>query len=376
MTALIGEQPSVTNVTELHNPHVSEGFFDLEHVEDTLHYHEPEVVDWSEPVIELNPYPGVRSMLTTVFTLDTGAQHIKRDIMPSHQNYDTKVGMMTALATRVNGFNTLNALRIAAGGSEVSLVGFNQAAAFPSSLSADAEAATLLLGYTFNRREQLMNDDRAVVLEGKSRGAMGAFGISAYAAEYGLEVPVSFHQDPCLARQTGVRETLQKLTPLDLADEVLEFGHCIKERWDDESPIAYLKRLCTMAHTVGVTPNYLLAQIHSGKALWAGEAGSFVKHIPNEQVIIANFFNKNRLNHHDEFEAQIRQRPHGRIIGEKLRHMALMRREVVENGAQSVWTAQALLDIGAEPSTIADVLARPLVTDKLAGHRASLSLVA
>lgn len=375
MTALLGEQPSVGKLIHMHDP-LSEGFFDPAFEEPGLPQHNPEIDDWSEPKVEVNPFPGVRQIITTMITLDSGAKHVKRDFIPDYQGFDTKVGMMTALGTRVNGFNTETALRIASGGSEVSVVGFNQAVAHPSTLSADAEAAALLLGYNFDNQQLLVPDYRPIVLKGKSRGAMGAFGVSAYAEKYGLEVPVSFHQDPCLAQETGLKETLRKLTPLDVADELIELGRCLSEKWEDESKIDHVKRLGSLAKTIGVTPNYLISQIHSGKALWAGEAGGFIDHIPDGQVIIANFFNKNRLNHHATFESQIRRHEYGRVIGERLRHLALLRHEVMVNGTNSVWAAQTMIDMGKSREQIADTLAQPLVARQYVKHQRRLSAVA
>jgi hypothetical protein len=320
------------------------------------------ITDWQELSRKPEPAPGVAEEVTSLVSMSNGARYIKRDVLALDSRYDSKIGLLTALGTRVTGFNTQNAEQIAACGSDVSIVGFNQAHNAPTSLSEDAAAAAQILAAERHNDGSVRAIPRPHILFGKSRGGMKAFGVSAYAPIYDLEVPVSIHEDPCLAQKTSLTETKEGLTPEDFFEELAEFGQYATQRLSGESRLQQLGRLAAMARTISPHPHYLRAQIHSGKALWTGEAGLFTPYISEDQIIACYFFNRNKLNHRDKYVQLLGHLPLARIVDEDVKHMALARPEVVTAGVDNIEYTQRLLQRGASKEEIADFLAHPLTT--------------
>jgi hypothetical protein len=319
-----------------------------------------QIEDWQPLSNRQGRLEGVAEVATSLITMSDGARYIKRDIQAAQPATDVRIEVMTPLGTRVSGANTaLGELLVARSGSEVSIIGSNQSCSAMTSLAEDAWAANLIMN-EHDSQQGIAPGERPVISFGKSRGGMGGNGKIAYAPHQSRKILLAVHEDPSLQHATGVIETLSSLTPLDLMQEGSEIIHGLLERRESESPLERFKRFRMMSTTIGLSPAYLRAQWHTGRALWRGDSGIFLQHMPVDQALVTLMMNRNKLNHREEFGRRSERLPHSHIIDRNYKHMAMLRSCVELAGAEAVAESVRRLRTGEEPRAVARIVATQL----------------
>lgn len=117
---------------------------------------------------------------------------------------------------------------------------------------------------------------------GESRGAMTGLAVLAMAKAYGVDVKKAFLVSPCF--ETGFGEETAAEFSWQLPAEFIglfgDIGH------------VSLSRLVRSANTVNLSPKSFVYELAHGPALFNGDAGTFVDHIPADQnAMILGFHN-------------------------------------------------------------------------------------
>lgn len=194
---------------------------------------------------------------------------------------------------------------------------------------------------------------------GKSRGGMGGNGKLALASYFDRNFVGALHEDPCLLHPTGLRETLGGVTPIDVAHEMYDLRHALR-RLHDESQLGRLSRLACLRNTLGASSSYAKIHAQSGRAIWRGDAGLFLRHLPLEQGIVTVMMNRNDLNHRQEYGEHLAYFPNARIIDRNYWHLGMARPDVVMAGVDALATGVQLAARGEHQGLIAQVMASHL----------------
>lgn len=321
-------------------------------------------IDYLTLLTEVTPRRSrVEKVATYLATMSDGSLYTARDYYPS-KAFDRTVDMTTPLGTRITGFNDDLCMDFAEAGNHVRIFGFNQAEDHPTSLAQDAFTYTQLI-QALNEKEGIIPGQRASINFGESRGGMCGWGMMAYANLFGEIMDLGIHVDDCLPEETDTAMTVRGLPPHNAVKELFVASRAFR-RQPAESRIAQIKRARRWSRSISLTPSFVKAQIHSGQALWSGEAGTFIDHLSDEQAIVLHAFNRNRLNGRDSYENKLRRLPYGRIVDEDKWHMDLSRYEVTHGSTVKLVTAQRELQAGSTPGEIIDLLTEPFFTKVLA----------
>jgi hypothetical protein len=141
---------------------------------------------------------------------------------------------------------------------------------------------------------------KTVIDTGDSRGAMTNFGVQSYATAFNRTMVYNDINDPCIehAVAPGPRTAL-KLPGIAkyLGVEVVELAKAIKDYDADQ--------LLPIAKTARFSPAFWLHQASTGLALFKGEAGTFIDHIPGNSVTAVGLFDNSPLNQSAEWRRRL-----------------------------------------------------------------------
>jgi len=318
----------------------------------------------SEPRRRKPTLPGVAEILSYLVEMSDGSAYTVKDFT-ARDAFKHRVEMTIPLGTRMKGYNSDLAELISDGGSDLYLYSFNRSADNPTSLSQDVYAYGLIRR-ELNARKGIKPGQRRSINYGQSRGGMAGLGIMAFDSLFKEHVDLGLHVDDCLPDETDTWMTIHGLPPQNMAQELLKVPSCIK-RHRNESRGHQLQRALRWSKSVGVTPTFLKAQVHSGRALWKGEAGIYAAHMDPSQGIVLHAFNRNKLNGRNEYVKRLGHLPFFQVIDEDEQwHMDLGREEVIYGSAEKLVVAQEALDDNATVGEVVELIAKPFFPKKAA----------
>jgi hypothetical protein len=194
---------------------------------------------------------------------------------------------------------------------------------------------------------------------------MCGLGMLAYSRAAGDPMLFGLHVDDCLPEKTGTVKTLRGLPPHNMVRELSVLPQVVRRR--PSEPVGkQIQRVARWSRSVGVTRDFVRAQVHAGRALWRGEAGTFTAHLSPEQAIILHAFNNNGLNGRDSYEQKLAHLPHVRIIDEPSWHLDLAQWDVFDGSAKKIRLIQEELESGTRPAELIQLpeLAKPFFPKK------------
>lgn len=316
-----------------------------------------EIDDWID-LHEATDLPrGIGRMVTRHVLLKNGSRNTVLDIYPERKRFGAKFAYTTPLGTHVRGYNTYVGIQAAREGMEVRIFGPPQVLPTDPHLSHEANAFAKVM-LAADQEEGIENS--TYVLGGYSMGGMKAPAEAYYLHALGAAVPLLNTIDPCLAEEVSFGETRKGMSRKYLAAELREGAHALLERKEEDTFAKAIKRLLHMTNSVSFHPHHLNKHINIGKKIWQGEAGTFIAHVPEESVFIAHFFADSRFNHHEIYMPAISELPYGNPVLQPGLHLTGMRLRVIENYIGQIVQGQEMVEAGATPEKIAEVLAFPI----------------
>lgn len=354
-TPMVGKQEATEAEILQFPPRHGEGFLSKE---GPLPY-EIEIADWGKPKEDYDKDVGC--IQTSVVTLSDNSRYVFRKTLPNEMHWETSVDYTLPLATRVTGYNTYFARKLAQSGMQSRIIGTNQSHKF--SLLHDAQAALHILQYDDQEQSTALKGES--VLTGYSMGMMKALGMLGLASHLDRSVQVTVGLDPCLAEKVDyAQEETEILDVLHyLGREVLEVGGILFKDLRSGPPLKALRRARHFISTMGVTPTYVRNTYDKWNVLASGETGNFPSRIPPEAAIIVHFFNGCRYNSRQQFKDQLAGHKNVRAVEEEGMHLSGASSKVVQRIVRKINLAQHMLAENVPASQIVDHLTTPVLRD-------------
>ena len=324
------------------------------------------VTDWQDLKSSYSKDVGLtETSLVEVTDNDEGAVSrslfIFRKIIPQYQQSAISVDMMPPLGTRVNGFNTYIARKLAQQGLHSRIVGTNQAKGH--SMLHDTQANMAILRADDERNAGSVATclpDTSLDL-GYSMGQMKAFAKQSLAPAFGWNIVYNKGIDPCVARLTGYRELLtREMAAYFIADgAIVPRNMCRQAR--AEGLQTTIGRAKHWMGTVSVAPCFALNTQDKWRTILTGEAGTFLPNAPTDTPIVLHTFDGSKLNHRDIFESQLSAFSDVRLVHERGRHLSAASPIVVGNIVSDIVSALKLIENGSSKSDLVETTSRPLI---------------
>lgn len=333
------------------------GFFDSPETA-TLPY-ELGIAEWSEPRIKYDK--GIGNIETSIATLDDGSRYVFRKITPSEQRWDTSVDFSPPLATRVKGYNTYIARKLAQRGLPSRIVGTNQSRGF--NLLHDTQAMLHILKQ--DDTDSTCTPGESVMI-GYSMGKMKELIALGLAPLMGRDIKISIGLDPCLANKVDYEKEAEDLPGLVLylGREALELPYIFgKNLLNDGSPIRTLRRAQHFVDTVGFGPKFAQNTYDKWNVIATGETGKHLGNIPSESVIIIHFFGNSHFNDTETYKEELAKHPYFRAIHEEGYHLSGANPEVIGRVVGKTELGLELLEQKVAKRDLADALTDPILRD-------------
>lgn len=327
------------------------------------------ITEWQD--LSRRAIPGVGTQETALVTVEherhdfrTASRFVLRTILPENQRFDLAVDMMPPLATRVNGYNTYIARKLAAAGMPVRIVGTNQTRGH--SMLHDAQATLTILdaadgSYSYDARPYQAGQSIDV---GYSMGAMKDNAKLALAPLFGRTIRLSKQIDPCIAEPVSMSDVVSLDTAGYLLRDAAEIPRIFLESVRETGWKRTSRRMRQWIGTIGLGPAYSLTSADKWRTIITGEAGTFLPAVPVETPIVMHAFASSRLNHSAVFERQLSGFLYARVLHEPGYHLSAADHRVIENLVEDVVTAQELIREGAPKAELIRALARPLLAKR------------
>ncbi|MDB5169640.1 MAG: hypothetical protein JWN82_36 [Candidatus Saccharibacteria bacterium] len=189
---------------------------------------------------------------------------------------------------------------------------------------------------------------KEIIETGDSKAAITNFAVQAYAPRFRREVVYSDITDPCL--EHGVRPRM--LRPKELKEVMHYFG--VKEPKNLVAATAEYSNAekLRMARTVSLWPGFLIHQVATGFALFAGKGGGFVDHIPNSSRTAVGFFNGSPYNHGQDWERRLAPFTGVYTYWQDGTHLSILERNVQGGTIDRVDLTQELLKTVLTPDEL------------------------
>lgn len=320
-----------------------------------------EIAEWSQP--KESWAKGVGAIQTSVVSLEDGSRYVVRKTIPHDISWETSVDFTLPLATRVTGYNTYLARKLAESGMQSRIVGTNQAHGF--SLLHDAQAALHILRRDDD--EQATNIPDESLLIGYSMGTMKGLGMLGLAPIMGRDIKAMIGLDPCLAERVDYQKQLQELPELVayLGKEIVEVSTTLGSSIRVNSLLPTLNRARHFVSTMGLSPTYVKNVYDKWKVLASGETGGFPAQVPTDAAIVLHFFKECRFNDAAKFRALFEESGHDnvKIIEEDGYHLSGADSRVVKRVVKKVNLAQHMLAENVPPSEMLAHLISPVLSD-------------
>jgi hypothetical protein len=343
----------------IHFPSRSEeGFFDSPAAA-PLPY-ELEIADWSEPKAKYDKKVG--NIETSIVTLADSSRYVFRKTIPLEQQWGTSVDFKLPLSTRVNGYNTYIARKLAQRDIHSRIIGTNQSQGFD--LLHDTQAMLLILEQDDATGSTSKPGESAMI--GYSMGEMTALAALGLAPLMDRDVKVSIGLDPCLANEVDYQKEGEDKAGLALylGREALELPYILgKNLLNDGSPIRTLRRARHFVNTVGFTPEYIQNTHDKWDVIATGETGTLLGNIPEEAVMIIHFFDKSHFNDNGTYQEKLAGHPFFRAIHEQGYHLSGADPQVIGRVVDKTELALELLEQKVARRDLADALTDPILRD-------------
>ncbi|MDL2342047.1 MAG: hypothetical protein QFB87_03145 [Patescibacteria group bacterium] len=325
-----------------------------------------EVSDWQELPNRYDVGVGLtETSLVTVADTDSNfrkpSRFIIRKIIPDTQRFATSVDMMPPLGTRVNGYNTYIARKLAQQGIHTRIVGTNQTKGY--SMLHDTQATMAILRADDQRSflgAASCTPNTSLDL-GYSMGEMKAFAKQSLAPQFGWNIVMNKGIDPCVAEQLGYNQLMTKeMLSYYLADAALvpkNIFHNILETGLSQT-VARSRR---WMGTVSLAPCFASNTYDKWSTILTGEAGTFLKHAAKDTPVVLHSFDGSKLNHRDAFEAQLADFPNASFVHEKGRHLSAACASAVGNLVRSIGLSLELIESGASKRDIVEASSQPIL---------------
>jgi hypothetical protein len=118
-----------------------------------------------------------------------------------------------------------------------------------------------------------------IKVHGKSNGAMTETGVMAYAEQFGRVITDGYLMDPALVRKLGI-EDFKKFAKHP--EYLLREGFCLGKQ-ALRLALDPKESALEAARTIELSPEYLIGNLLLTKALFSGEFGHLLAHVPEEQ---------------------------------------------------------------------------------------------
>ncbi len=314
------------------------------------------VADWSEP--EVAEISSVGRVETSVVTLQDESVYVFRKTIPTHMEWGTSVDFTAPLATRVKGYNSYLARKLAQANMHSRIVGTNQSRGF--SLLHDAQATLHLLNLDDEAGSCTPGESISI---GYSMGTMKKLAEVGLADSMGRRDPFTLGLDPCLAEKVDYAREYDDLAEVCryLGREALEIPLIFAKSLLRESPIHATKRMLHLVGTVGITPTYYKGVREKWHVLASGETGSFPAAVPPDAAMVLHFFGKCRYNNFPAYQELFKNHANVRLVLEDGFHLSGSDPRVVSRVVEKAALAQDLLEQDLALKDIVDLLSRPIL---------------
>ena len=322
-----------------------------------------EIISWTNPKTETLAKIGLQE--TSYITLADDSHFVFRETIPSQQLWDIKVDFTLPLSTRVKGFNTYLARKLAERGIASRIIGTNQAHGF--SLHHDALATLHILNENdrFRKEQADVYGEKSSYIRGQSAmtgysmGAMKLLLELGLAKDMGRDVVFSIGLDPCLANAVDYDEQLRDLPGLVkyLGREALELPRiAVKNALRERRLPRTLRRIRHFAETMGVTYDYFANTYDKWNVLATGETGRYLGDVPSDAVLILHFFDKSRFNDSEMYVQGLSGLPYFRPVHESGYHLSGADPDVIAPVIRKIEWGLALVKAGCHGHELADNL--------------------
>jgi|GEM_PF-7061127 len=320
-----------------------------------------EIADWRTLKDQKSHLPfGVGRIITHLATFSDGSQNKVREVLASNRKFGSDFAYSTPLGTDLDGHNTYVAIQGAREGVDTYIFGPPEEPTSDQHLSHEAQAFSVAMQTIRTDKAEKGKESGTFMIGGYSMAGMKAPAQVHYMNKLGMWVPALNVIDPCLAEEVTWAETKKLMTKAYIGKELLEGHRAIFSRDEGDSLLHAAKRTAHMATSISIHPRYIRRHIRIGKEIWKGEAGTFPQYVPAGTVYAAHFFEDSRFNHFDVYTAAITAHPYGRVLQEAGLHLTAMRRTVIRNYIGQMVSTQKLVEKGAQPDAMAQILYLPL----------------
>lgn len=294
---------------------------------------------------------------TSLVTMRDGSRFIYRETIPDLIKYDVFVDFSPPLATRVNGFNSYMAEKIATAGIPNRLVGTDQT--HHHSLVHAARATSRIYNEAETHRATCKPKESIIV--GYSMGAMKAMGMLCIASEYDRKIRFNLGIDPCLAKPV----TYLAHTPLEVATyfskEGIQFGKVFLDNLINEKPSEFVKRTLQFNNTIALSPQFFGNVWDKWKMLATGEAGELAQKIPQDASTVLHFFNQSIFNDRQLFKQLMSNNSNIKIIEEDGYHLSCGNYQAIDKIVHKLVKCEQLLSEEVSNTELLESMSEPLL---------------
>lgn len=280
--------------------------------------------------------------------MSDGQKHFELLGLSNHKEADNLTVSIPAWWTSpFQGFNKETADKLMAAGHHILIKGVPVNRLAPLSrgahdmhLSID-QLASDGLSYYFNPDE--------IAVHGDSNGAMQGTGIMAYASRFNRKVNNGFLVDPCLVRKVDSSDIKKLIRHPDygikelvcLGRQILRVTARPQERIEN-----YIK-------TIEPSTSYFIGNLLLAKALFSGEFGHLLAHLPPKQRAHYLLFNHSIANQKSDFIKMVSERPDSPSITWETRsgtHMSIVNPRTANDKIRYLTNPQDSIETIDDPS--------------------------
>ena len=248
-----------------------------------------------------------------LFIMQDDSRYVLREFLPNNQRYFYFVDSFPALATRVNGFNSIAARLRAKAGIPSRIIGTDQKPG--TTLEKSAIDAHRILSVS-DTQTAICHPDTSVI-DGISMGAMKAMPYIHHAKYFARDIAYAIAVDPCFANQTEFNFKLLMNVGYTTS-EISELTRVFIDESFNMKPLDYISWVRRMLGSVALSntlDNFIM--------LCAGEAGIFAQHLPYDTAMSVHLFSNSRFNHQHQFIDYLKDMPNISIILEQGWHLSI-----------------------------------------------------
>ncbi len=211
-------------------------------------------------------------------TMSDGQQHSEIIGLSNHHSADQLVVSIPAWWTRLDGgINKITSDAFLQRGKHTLIKGVSENK--PSKLSRGAHDMHTVLDYDSKDGLSYYFDSNRIYLHGDSNGAMQGAGVISYAEDHNREIIDAFLVDPCFVQKFGRQDIKKALdhpsyAPKEILSLIKQIGRMASHAEID---------LKECSKSLENNPNRLLGNLMLSQALFSGEFGLLLSHLPTKQ---------------------------------------------------------------------------------------------